>query len=202
MDYTTIQTHADGRMLCPRCGAPLYARAVEVLSGMPVFLAKDDHGIRIEFNGDDATHSHCETAMQYCACGWSSDDIEPAPPVEDSLLQGFIEAVTAKVAELLTRQSDTGQRIYDPVTAIGFAVAETLEPLGFNVEPTQWCAITHPDVRGDEEARLFPTQEILELPGMQALLLAHIGEGNGMPVRFVPLPYGVLGIAPLPRQSP
>ncbi len=199
MDTTTIQTDTDGRMLCPRCGAPLYARAVEVLSGMPVFLKEDANGVRIEFSDFDATHSQCDAEAEYCAkCGWSSD-AEPAPPVADAILQGFIEAVKAKVAELLALQSDTGQRLYDPVAAMGFAVAEALEPLGFSVEPTQWCAVTHPDVRGDEEARLFPTREILALPGMQALLLEHIGAGNGLPVRFVPLPHGVLGIAPLPR---
>ena len=52
MDTTTIQTDTDGRMLCPHCGAPLYARAVEVLSGMPVFLKEDANGVRIEFFED------------------------------------------------------------------------------------------------------------------------------------------------------
>ena len=197
IDYTTIATDVDGRMLCPRCGAPLYARAVEVLSGMPVFLEEDEIGIHVEFNGDDATHSQCDAEVEYCErCGWSSDT-EPTPPVEDTVLRGFISALRAEFGRLCNLQSATGQRIHDPdMTTVAIAVAEVLGPEGFNVEPTQWCAITHPDVREDEEAHMIPTHDFLAWPEISERIAENAAFNLGFPwacpVRLLPVPHGVV----------
>ncbi|OQA22642.1 MAG: hypothetical protein BWY63_00730 [Chloroflexi bacterium ADurb.Bin360] len=197
MDYTTVKTDVDGRMLCPRCGAPLYARVVEVLSGVPVFLEEDDMGIRVEFNGDDATHSQCDAEAEYCEkCGWSSDT-EPDPPVEDAVLQNFISALRAEWSQMCNLQSATGQRIHEPdMTTVALAVANLLDPEGFNVEPTQWCAITHPDVREDEEAHFIATRDFLAWPEITERIAEaaafNLGFPWSCPTRLLPVPYGVV----------
>ncbi len=197
MDYTTVKTDVDGRMLCPRCGAPLYVRAVEVLSGMPVFLEEDEIGFRVKFSDFDATHFQCDAETEYCEkCGWSSDT-EPDPPVEDAVLQGFIASLRAEFGRLCNLQSDTGQRIHDPdMTTVALAVANLLDPAGFNVEPTQWCAITHPDVREDEEAHFIATRDFLAWPEITERIAEsaafNLGFPWSCPVRLLPVPHGVV----------
>ncbi len=195
MDYTTIQTDPSGRMLCPRCNAPLYARAVEVLSGMPVFLEEDEIGIRIEFNGDDAAHCQCDEAVQYCEqCGWSSDT-EPDSPVEDTALRHFIAAVEARFTELRAKRSHTCQPIYgDDEDTVGAAVADVLDGYGYNVEPKEWCAISDLRVQDDEKAHVIPTQDILNWMGDELCqeVLNHFPDIGIRPLRILPVPHGVL----------
>jgi hypothetical protein len=184
-------------MLCPRCGAPLYVRAVEVLSGMPVFLEEDEIGIRVEFNGDDATHSQCDGAVEYCEkCGWSSDTPDAndeTPEVEDTALRRFFSAVQARFIALRSEKEKL-IRYEDDMTTVAIAVAEVLEPEGFNVEPTQWCAITHPEVREDEEAHVIPTQDILNWMGddLRREVVNHFPGIGASPLRFLPVPHGMV----------
>lgn len=67
-----IKTDSEGRLLCPECGARLYAVVEEEHSGIPVYLSDPDYGhmitqdVCVEADTLDAQSSYSEVTDIYC----------------------------------------------------------------------------------------------------------------------------------------